>query len=270
MNIEEIPEKTIRANPRIDILSNVAKNYKPSSVVFPSGYSIFDDAMVGGFRGGDLVVISGQTSQGKTTYAQLLTKNLSDKGVPSLWFTYEMNPYYLKEQFDKMGCDDSLLAYSPLKLDKWDIGKSMSMISEAIEDYACKIVFIDHLHYLIPLGQATNTSLIVGGVLRELKQLAVKTNTVIVLIAHTKKLADDEELSLDSMRDSSLIAQEADSVFLVQRLKKTKKKLGEVVGSRYTTQTKVELAKVRRTGKVCFQIFDFMGDRLIPAKTIHE
>ena len=269
MDIKDIPEKTVRKNHQVDTLYNVAKNYEPSKIVFPSGYSVFDVSMAGGFRGGDLVVISGQTSQGKTTFAQFLTKNLSEVGVPSLWFTYEMNPYYLKEQFEKMGCDEKLLAYAPLKLDKWSIGKSMAMIKEAVEDYACKVIFIDHLHYLIPLGQATNTSLIVGGVLRELKQLAVSTNTVIVLIAHTKKLAEDEELSLDSMRDSSLIAQEADSVFLVQRLKKQKKKL-EVVGSRFTNQTKVELAKVRRTGKVCYQIFDFMGNRLIPASTIQN
>lgn len=245
----------------------VADEQRPSSEVFPCGIELFDNAMDGGFRGGDLVVISGQTSHGKTTFSQFLTINQSGQGVPSIWFSYEMSTFYLGEQFSKMGVDtrsEDFLVYAPSKLDRWSIEKSMKIVREAISEYGCKFIFIDHLHYLIPLNQSINTSLLVGGVLRELKSLAVETDTVVCLLAHTKKLAAGEELNLDSMRDSSLIAQEADSVFLVQRIKNPKKAMVEVSGNIYSNITKIELAKVRRTGQCCFQKFKFINHKYVP------
>ena len=270
------PDKIITKKSKglVEHIGIVSQQQKPSNEVFPCGIKIFDDAMDGGFRGGDVVVVSGETSQGKTTFSQYMTIMQSEEGVPSIWFSYEMSTYYLGEQFNKMGVDvndEDFLVYAPKKLDKWSIMNSISIIRESISEYACKFVFIDHLHYLIPLNESKNTSLMVGGVLRELKSLAVELDVVIVLLAHTKKLGEDEELTLNSMRDSSLIAQEADSVFLVQRLKQPKKRMMvEVSGSKYTNQTKIELAKVRRTGRVCYQVFDFVNHRYKIAENVQS
>ena len=48
------------------------------------------------------------SGKGKTSWALWLTKKIVDSGVPCLWFTYEMNPWYLKEKLVKMGVTENL------------------------------------------------------------------------------------------------------------------------------------------------------------------
>jgi len=240
----------------------VAKNYQPTTEVFPCSMSFFDKAMDGGFRGGELVVISGDTGQGKTTFSQVLTKNFHNKSIPSLWFSYECNPWYLKEKFVQMGCDKDLLAYSPIELAENTIDFLLTEIKEAKEKFACKVVFIDHLHYLIPLSANNNSSLLIGHIIRSLKRMCVEEDIIIFLIAHTKKIHSDEKLELSSIRDSSLIAQEADYVYLVERIKKSQKKINSG-DTEWTNQTRVSLAKNRRTGKMMFVEFNYKDNNLI-------
>ncbi len=240
----------------IDKLFKVAEKYKPSLEVIPLNIPIFDNAMDGGIRGGELITISAQTGHGKTTFLQNLSINFHEQGVPVLWFTYEMSPWYLKEKFISMGQDENLLAYSPVEL----VEQSMKFIDEKIHEgffnESCKIVMIDHLHYLVPLQAYQNTSMLVGGIVRELKKIAVKYDVCIFLVAHTKKVYQTEELGLDSIRDSSLIAQESDYVFLVERLKNKKETLSlEPVKSDWTNISKIALAKNRRKGQMVYEHF---------------
>ena len=265
--------------PTVEKLFLVANRQTPAMECFTTGIERFDAAMDGGLRGGELVVISGETGQGKTTFARVLTANLAKVGVPSLWFTYEMQEYYLKQFFEKMGMtiDDPL--YSPIAL----VDSSLEFIeqeaAEGLEDYACKVVFIDHLHYLIPLENSQNNmSLAVGAVVRGLKRMAVKRNIIIVLLAHTKKIYQNEELNLSSVRDSSLVCQEADYVFLVQREKAVKDRQQQKLemempvpyGEDWTNFTKVKLAKNRRLGQMLFQRFKYENNNLIPEDYEHS
>ena len=254
----------------VKLLWEVAEKYKPSKDVYPSGFYEFDRVMDGGLRDGELVVISGPTASGKTTFAQLLSKNMDRVGVPSLWFSYECNPWYLREKFKGMGCDSGLLAYSPTDLISNSIGFIKAEIQEAVLSHGCKVVFLDHLHYLIPLEQSRNSSLLIGGVVRSIKRMAIETGVIICLIAHTKKIYQDEELDLSSIRDSSLIAQEADYVFLIERIKKKKKMLEAILGSEWTNFTKISLAKNRRTGIMIFMKFSFKDNQLFPITEKYE
>lgn len=257
----------------VDKLFEVAKLFKPSTEVFPIGISEFDTAMDGGFRGGELVIISGPTGMGKTLYAQVLTTNLNKVSIPNLWFTYEMSPWYLKEKFVKMGETSKSPIYSPVQLLDGTIKFIDQEIKEAIEEYACKVIFIDHLHYLIPLQNVGNSSLMIGGIVRELKKIAIKRDVIIVLIAHTKKIYQDEKLDLSSIRDSSLVSQESDYVFLVERLKReenTKKLDTKPVDTIWTNNTKIQLAKNRRTGKLFYVIFQYTNNTLIPISNSYD
>lgn len=235
----------------IDSIFEVSKKYKPSNFVIPTGYQPFDDAMDGGLREGELITISAPTGMGKTTFSMNLNVNFHKLGVPSLWFTYEMNPWYLKEKFVKLGQDEMLKSYTPtveskeLHMVNQELLYIKTHIQDAIDQYACKIVFIDHLHYLVPLDAVGgNFSLMVGAIVRELKKIAVSKGIVIFLIAHTKKIYQGEKLDLSSIRDSSLIAQESDYVFLIERLKRENEE-GEIV---FDSKSRVSIAKNRRTG----------------------
>lgn len=247
----------------VDHLWKVAEKYIPTHFCLSSGYEEFDRAMDGGFREGELITISAPTGMGKTTFGVNLTANFNKKGVPSFWITYEMNPWYLKEKFMIMKHNQDVLVYTPLndrthfEYVKSELEYLDKHIDEAINDYACKAIFIDHLHYLIPLiGNKENFSLLVGSIVRELKKMAVRKNIIIFLIAHTKKIYQGEELDLSSIRDSSLIAQESDYVFLIKRLQNKE--------GNYQNISRIQLAKNRRTGIMFSLDFNYSNNTFLP------
>lgn len=246
----------------LDTLFTVAEQYRPIGRPIMTGLQQFDRAMDGGVRGGELVTISGMSGHGKTSYALWQTKIIADSGVPTMWFTYEMNPWYLKEKMVKLGADEKLATFVPMdhKGNTYDWIKAK--IIEAQQNHACKVFFIDHLHYLIPANEGKNSSLLIGGVVRMLKQLAVENDVIIYLIAHMKRLGDGERANIDAVRDSALIVNESDYTYIVERLKmkQAKGKLNESMNdpfeSDYSYVSKIQLAKNRRTGTLTNLYFE--------------
>lgn len=242
-------------------IREVAKLYIPSKEVYPLGINAFDKAMDGGVRDGELIVVSGGTGEGKTTFCINLSINLSKKSIPSLFFSYEMDNYYLYQNFLKIEQNLDLI-YSPIELISSQLNFIEQQIKEGVEKKAIKVVFIDHLHFLIPLKSAVNTSLMIGALVRELKKMAVKNKVIIFLIAHTRKINTGDELNLSSIRDSGLVVAESDYVFLVERLRKQQNKITEFITKTnvsYTNKSRITLAKNRRTGKLLYKDF-FVND----------
>lgn len=255
-------------NDNISHLLKVAERWKPSSDVFPTGYTEFDNAMDGGWRGGELIVVSGKTGEGKTTWCQNVSMMFAEREIPSLWFSFEMSPWYLKQKFELISDISNKELYAPEEIIAHDMADMEKKIVKASQELACKIVFIDHLHYLAPLKTfGENTSFAIGAIVRELKLMAVKHDVIIVLIAHTKKIYEDEELSLASIRDSSLISQEADFVFLIERERLEKKmKLVASKGTEWTNNAKIQLAKNRRTGTLFYKKFQMVNGVFAPTE----
>lgn len=199
------------------------------------------DNLLEGFETGDLVVISAPTKHGKTSLCQTLTQNFEDDDVKTLWFSYELQRRSFLNNFGEDIPNFTL----PQELSDSSTEWLEQRIVEAKAKYGVKIVFIDHLHYLLSLDQAagTNVSLLIGGIMRELKKLAVKWDVVIFLIAHMKKTSfDGEEIKMSDVRDSSFISQESDVTLLMRRLK-------DAEMENFTNKTKLKVAANRRTGK---------------------
>jgi predicted ATP-dependent serine protease len=193
------------------------------------------DAATEHFHDGELIAVSGPTKNGKTLLAQTLTKNFAEQQYFSLWFSYEVTPRGFMNCFDD---SDLPLFYMPEALKARSLEWVEGKILQGLEKKNTRIVFIDHLHYLFDLVQQHNVSLSIGNVIRRLKSLAVANQLIIFLLCHTTKPGvDGNELSYNSIRDSSFVSQESDSVFMVQRT-------GESTG-----MVRVEFH--RRTG--CFQ-----------------
>jgi len=258
-----------RTTETIEKLSVLAAQNKPDEEFFPIDFPSFDVVMDGGLRAGELITVSGRTGEGKTTLCQQIATNLSRQGIPSLWLSYEMGLYYLQEKFKKLTNDD-LSIYAPKNLISNEIKDIEEWIEEGRDEKACKVIFIDHLHYLVPLGGSENSSMLVGSVVRELKKLAVRTNSIIFLIAHTKKIYQGEALDLSSIRDSSLVAQESDYVFLIERKKKEKGKMDGTEGTTYLNESIIYLAKNRRKGDLIYLNCLFEDGRFKPITTIYS
>lgn len=169
-----------------------------------------------------------------TLFAQTLTKNFSDQQYFSLWFSYEVTPRGFINCFDEK---DLPMFYMPKELEARNMDWVERKILEGLKQHNTRIVFVDHLHYLFDLVSRQNVSLTIGNVVRRLKGIAVKNKLIIFLLCHTAKPGGEGGgLSYLSIRDSSFVAQESDTVFMVQR------------NGKETGQVRVEFH--RRTG--CF------------------
>lgn len=170
------------------------------------------DTAIEGFQGGELISISGPTKGGKTTLGQTLTVNFVKQQVFPLWFSFEVHARQFLTQFKELP-----LIYMPSKLRAHALPWLEERIQESFEKYHTRIIFIDHLHYLLDLARLKNPSIEIGQVIRRLKTIAVNSELVIFLLCHTTKGKNEADLSYESIRDSSFVSQESDSVFMIKR-----------------------------------------------------
>ena len=170
------------------------------------------DRYIKDFRDGELIAISGPTKNGKTLLAQTLTVNFGKQNHPPLWFTFEVPAHQFLAQFPQVP-----VLYMPAKLKPHALDWLEDRIVESFEKYRTRIVFIDHLHYLLDLARMRTPSIEIGAVVRRLKGIAVNREMVIFLLCHTIKGKQDGTLSYESIRDSSFVSQESDTVFMIKR-----------------------------------------------------
>jgi hypothetical protein len=169
------------------------------------------------------------------------------------------------QKYQQMGLKDADPIYIPLKHSSGSIDWIEKKIIEAKRRFNVKVVCIDHLGFLTPksggmnLKQVSaNYSTFLTQVARDVKQIAVQEELIIITPAHVRKT---EELSLNDIANSAGIAQEADAVFLIERERNKSKEAAEY----YTPYTRISLAKNRRTGQsvvAWFTLFEgrFMWD----------
>jgi predicted ATP-dependent serine protease len=190
------------------------------------GYDAFDEALMGGVRDGDLVVITGLSGEGKTTLAQNISVNLSHELFPSVWFSYEMIVNNLYAKFKEIGADDEdFLIYTPKRNTTGNVGWIKKKTKEAIDKFNAKFVFIDHIDFLSPTNLQTGDQhrVVLRNICMELKNMAIDMNIVVFLIAHVKKV-QGREIEMQDIAESSGIYQLADTVVSVARSYKTEKK----------------------------------------------
>jgi replicative DNA helicase len=185
---------------------------RPDSIINAKSFIPSLDAAVDGFRDGELIIISGPTKMGKTLLAQSLTQAFVKQQYYPLWFSFEVPARQFFNQFHKLP-----LIYMPQKLKPHALDWFEERVHESFEKYHTRIIFCDHLHYLIDLARIRNPSIEIGQIIRRLKSLAVSGEFVIFLLCHTTKGSSEENLSFESIRDSSFISQESDSVLMIKR-----------------------------------------------------
>lgn len=185
---------------------------KPESILNVKSNIPSLDIATGGFQEGELIIVSGPTKQGKTLLSQSLTVQFAKQQYHSLWFSFEVLPKFFLRQFREIPT-----IYLPAKLKAHALDWFEDRVNESFEKYHTRIIFCDHLHYLIDLAKLRNPSIEIGQIIRRLKTLAVMGEFLIFLLCHTTKGANEENLSYESIRDSSMISQESDCVLLIKR-----------------------------------------------------
>lgn len=175
------------------------------------------DEIVGGFRNGRLIVLSGLTSTGKSSFSTCLSLNIAKFGKPVLIFSLEMPAIDLVKKFFVLetrltnadlktvadpspqltAIDDALTYFKgdtenpgvPLYFYKDSGMIKLEVLRGAIEQmkkkYGCSLVVIDHLHYF----QMTynNVTQETSKIVRHIKKIAIDLDLPILLLAHLNR-----------------------------------------------------------------------------------
>lgn len=197
------------------------------------------DRILNGVEAGEMIVVSGPTSGGKTTFLMSITQNMARENVACAWFTLEVTP---RQFISKISNDGTLPNFYLPKKGFEDVpkdfiqeferdnGRSFQMfdwiefkIIEASVKFNTRVIYIDHIHQLFSLakiGQSRNMSAEVGDLVAKIKNLAVQHNLVIFLIAHNRDDAENKNKDpyMESVRDSGLIIRYADTVIGIWRV----------------------------------------------------
>jgi replicative DNA helicase len=215
------------------------------------------DTMTDGFRPGQLVVLSAPTGNGKTAFLQSLTRTFSENEIPCLWFSYEMPILELAERY---GAD-----IPRFEIPRKNVNSSFDWLKlrslEGIAKFGTRVIFIDHLHYLLDMKMlsGSNTSLVIGGLMRELKKFALETETTIFLVSHMAKTKIDEVPTISDLRDSSFVAQESDIVMVMWRHREKDRE--SPTGYRFTDESRLIVDKNRWNGKLGYVKMIFRDGR---------
>jgi replicative DNA helicase len=216
-----------------------------------TGYTDLDN-LIGGFADEELIVVGGGTGRGKSQFVQCIMMNQVLQNNPILFVTLEMSQIETTIRFMRMiktKCDSEVLPELPIFFYAGDI-INLKILDEAIrqgKEQGIKVVFIDHLHFFS--RSTENSAQEIGLITREIKLMARKYKLPIVLVSHIRKLTTASSMpDLDDLKDSSAIAQDADTVLMVNRDIETTDKHEQ-------RTMMVRTAKNRRTGKLGFSAY---------------
>lgn len=80
----------------------IQRGVRPGAAVVPTGFSVLDDALEGGFRSGELVLLGGPQGLGKTTMVMQMVRNVVRNGGSAVVFSYEHEGHTLFERLLSM------------------------------------------------------------------------------------------------------------------------------------------------------------------------
>lgn len=229
---------------------------EPEEEKILTGWKRFDD-IVKGFRPKQLVVVSGITKHGKTSWLMDMSSNLAQYNPT--WFLFEEGADELVRKFIEKGLSIPY-GFTPNYMSGSTTEWIEQKVIESIAKYNSRIVFVDQLDFIVPM-QGDDHSLRIGRTMRELKGIAKKWDITIVLICHLKKSQLEKQPNLDDLKGSSSIGQEADTVILIWR----ETKRGDDGETIISNNTVISVQANRRAGKTgnVKMVYDFDSGKYI-------
>lgn len=223
-----------------------ASKVKGKVIGVPSGFTDLDD-LTGGFMPGDLVILAGRPSMGKTALALNFLYNMCYKyPKKAMMFSLEMTNVQLVKRLlsmdsgisgSKMKIGDlteqewSDLILTKVKLEKGEItlddtsGTTVSEIRAKCRKQKVKegldAIVIDYLQLMASDGKRENRQQEISEISRGLKGLAKEMECPVIVLSQLSRASEirggDHRPQLSDLRESGAIEQDADIVMFVHR-----------------------------------------------------
>jgi len=246
-------EKEILTDDSLGLISEVAAAQNAEldvKIPIQTGFKTIDETLKGGVRVGDVVTISGETGQGKTTLALNILINMAERGESVTLLTYEMFVAEMWEKLQEAKVSDDIRIYTPRCHTSGRIDWVKQKIDEG-KKYGIRVIVIDHLEFLTSDDKFAknvnmNFSNKVAETMKEVKNLARNEGVCIILLCHLTKIQQGSRPTIGNLKDTASIGQESDSVLLIERIKTVNPTNDDDI---YSPISVVSVQKSRRNGK---------------------
>ena len=222
-----------------DHMDNISADRLPG---IPTGLRDYDKKSNGFTGQGDLIIIAGETSMGKTSLAlSLLLRSCVYHGYSAAFFSLEMSRIKLTARLKSMlsGVNSNKILSEKLNENEYrlveeaaallhgkniiiedkssSIAKVSSKIRELYVKYGIRRFYIDFLQ-LVKGEKGAGREQEVGGVVRALKNLANELDGIeIIVLSQLNRNKDNPFPTLSRLRDSGQIEEAADIIMFVWR-----------------------------------------------------
>ncbi len=211
----------------------------------PSGYSEFDK-LTAGLQPGDLVIVAGRPSMGKTTFAVNIAENAAiGSRIPTAIYSMEMPSQQLAfRMISSLGrVDQSHLRTGNFPDEDWSrINTAVQLMSDApifIDDtpsmspteirararrlhreHGLGLIVIDYLQLMQVEGTKENRATEISEISRSLKALAKELSVPVIALSQLNRGVEqrtDKRPVMSDLRESGAIEQDADVIVFIYR-----------------------------------------------------
>jgi replicative DNA helicase len=212
----------------------------------PSGNDDLDK-MTAGFQAGDLIILAGRPSMGKTSYALNIAEAAAIRHkIPVALFSLEMskeqlvqrllcsqsevglhklrNGYLAQEDWPRLTTAAGLLTQAPIMIDDSPAPTMMEIRAKCRRlkaENKLGLVLIDYLQLLHSTGRYENRVQEVSQITRSMKALAKELHVPIIALSQLSRAVETRDKTgrpqLSDLRESGSIEQDADLVMFVYR-----------------------------------------------------
>ena len=251
--IFEVTEKKIQgsADPVKNLVTQVLENIdfrrnSHSDVTgVPTDYMELDN-MLCGLHGGEMIIIAGRPSMGKTTFALNLQENISiTQNIPTAIFSLEMGKHQLVERFlsSQSGVDSQKIRRGQISTEEYaKLAEVCGQLHDTpifIDDtpgltplsirakcrrlkskHDIQAVFIDYMQLMSLGGRVESRQQEISTISRYLKALARELDIPVVVLSQLNRGAEGREghrPRMSDLRESGSIEQDADVIMLLHR-----------------------------------------------------
>jgi len=211
-----------------------------------TGFSDIDTIMQGGMKRGDLIILAGRPSMGKTSLGMQVAANVAMTKLHTMIFTLEMSK---KQIVERMLAQVGRIEYSRIvsgNLRDEDYGRlteAIGKVDEApmfiedtggltIQEIAAKarmqvkkigplsLIVVDYLQIMGYTGKAANRSEQLSEMSRQFKALAKELGCPVIVLSQLNRDVEkrlDKRPIMSDLRESGAIEQDADTIIMMYR-----------------------------------------------------
>lgn len=184
-----------------------------------------------------MIMISGVSNVGKTSYVLNLVSELTERGIPTLVFPFERGIESVGRRFLQVKFGMTIDEFGMQDEDEWKkmidscvetpayfaMPKKEEMVNTIIRSkriFDTKVVVIDHLDYIIR-HVSGNKEAEIGNTLQDLKRVAEENGIILLIVSHTRKVETPggwkvkKKPTMEDLKGSSSLYQDPEVVVML-------------------------------------------------------